>query len=66
VDLTRCQGYGNCVGAAPEVFDLDDRGLVLLLNENPSEDQAENVRQAERLCPVQAITVTIEEEAPDQ
>jgi ferredoxin len=57
VDLTKCQGYGNCVGAAPDVFDLDDRGLVLLLEEHPADALAEAVVQAVQLCPVQAITV---------
>jgi ferredoxin len=57
VDLDKCQGYGNCVGAAPDVFDLDDRGLVTLLTEEPSDDRAEDVLQAEKLCPVQAISI---------
>lgn len=57
VDLDRCQGYGNCVGVAPDVFDLDSRGLVVLLNEEPSADRADDVRQAVKLCPVQAIAI---------
>jgi ferredoxin len=61
VDLSRCQGYGNCVGAAPDVFDLTDNGLVLLLEEQPTDDRAADVLQAVRLCPVQAIST---EDAP--
>lgn len=57
VDLTRCQGYGNCVAAAPEVFDLDESGLALLLVEEPGAEQAATVRNAERMCPVAAIAV---------
>jgi ferredoxin len=57
VDLDRCQGYGNCVGASPSVFDLADNGLVLLLDENPPAEKADEVRQAVQLCPVQAIAV---------
>lgn len=57
VDLSRCQGYGNCVAAAPDVFDLAENGLVLLLDEEPSDDRADDVLQAEKMCPVQAITV---------
>lgn len=57
VDLDKCQGYGNCVAAAPDVFDLADNGLVLLLEETQSDDRAEDVLQAVKLCPVQAIDV---------
>lgn len=57
VDLTRCQGYGNCVSAAPDVFDLDDAGLVVLLVEEPSADRADAVRLAVQMCPVAAIAV---------
>jgi ferredoxin len=57
VDLGKCQGYANCVAVAPDVFDLADNGLVLLLEEEPADDRAEDVQQAVRLCPVQAIVV---------
>lgn len=57
VDHGRCQGYANCVVAAPGVFDLDEGGLVLLLDETPPADRADAVRQAVGLCPMQAIAV---------
>jgi ferredoxin len=57
VDLDLCQGYANCVGVAPDVFDLADNGQVLLVEENPLADRADAVQQAVRLCPVQAIAV---------
>lgn len=56
-DQTRCQGYGNCVAAAPEVFDLSDSGLVQVLNERPEGPELARAREAASLCPVQAITV---------
>ncbi len=28
-DRTACQGYANCVIAAEDYFDIDDRGLVV-------------------------------------
>ena len=59
VDLTRCQGYANCVGAAPGVFDLDDNGNALVLRQpQPGEESA--AREAAKLCPVTAITVVDE------
>ena len=56
VDLTRCQGYGNCVGAAPGIFDLDDGGQALVLRQ-PDAGEESAIRAAARLCPVTAITV---------
>jgi ferredoxin len=58
VDLSRCQGYGNCLGAAPAVFDLGDNGLVILLDGEPASEQHEAVRKAAKLCPVAAIALT--------
>jgi ferredoxin len=57
VDLDKCQGYGNCLGPAPDVFDLNDQGLVLLLTDEPTDDRAAAVREAAGLCPVQAISL---------
>jgi ferredoxin len=56
VDLTRCQGYGNCLGAAPEIFDLNDDGLVLILRQPEAGDE-DATRAGAKLCPVKAITV---------
>jgi len=57
VDLSRCQGYGNCVGAAPDVFDLGDDGFAIVLEPQPSAERADDVLLAVRMCPVQAIQV---------
>ncbi|MEU7057288.1 ferredoxin [Streptomyces sp. NPDC046197] len=54
VDLTRCQGYAQCVFLAPDVFELHgDEGL--LYSTAVPDDQVERVRQAAAACPVQAI-----------
>jgi ferredoxin len=43
---------------ASEVFDQrDDDGVVVLLKENPSADQADEVRQAAEYCPALAIHI---------
>jgi ferredoxin len=58
VDLSRCQGYANCVGVAPELFDLDpETGQAVVLQADPSPDQQDPARQAAAGCPVQAILV---------
>ncbi|MCW7942995.1 ferredoxin [Streptomyces hygroscopicus] len=56
VDLTRCQGYAQCVFLAPEVFELHGEEGLLYTTAVP-DDQVERVRQAAAACPVQAIVV---------
>lgn len=53
----KCIGAGQCVLAAPAVFDQDEDGIVVLLDATPPADQHEAVRKAARLCPAVAIFV---------
>ena len=58
VATDKCIASGQCVLAAPEVFDQrDEDGLVVLLNPSPSADVGVDVKQAATLCPALAITV---------
>lgn len=58
IDEMKCVAAGQCVAAAPDVFDQrDEDGIVFLLAQNPPEDEAENVRQAAAVCPAMAIVV---------
>ena len=58
VDEDRCVGAGQCVLVAMDVFDQrPDDGIVVLLEQHPSEDQHEAVRLAARVCPAAAITL---------
>jgi ferredoxin len=62
VDGAKCIGAGQCVRAAGKVFAQDDEtALVILLDENPPDDQLGAVKNAARLCPARAIVV---EESP--
>ncbi|MFI6350204.1 ferredoxin [Streptomyces sp. NPDC050560] len=59
VDLSLCQGYGNCVPAAPDLFDLDDAGQAVVLRatlDDPADQAA--ARAAIPLCPMSAIQLT--------
>jgi len=56
IDEDRCIGAGQCVLAAPEVFDQrDDDGIAVLLDASPSENQRPQVEQAISVCPALAI-----------
>lgn len=54
-DIGKCQGYGNCIAADEKHFDLDDDGLVVLLDETVTDDDRATVEAAIRSCPVDAI-----------
>lgn len=59
IDRSLCSGFGACAELAPEVFEVDDGGLVSLrtgTSENP------NVLDAAAACPMAAISV-VEERA---
>jgi ferredoxin len=58
VDTQLCEAHGDCVMAAPDVFDLDDDdNVVTLLQVEPGEEQRAQVEEAVRLCPVAAIRI---------
>ncbi|PJE06145.1 MAG: ferredoxin [Mycobacterium sp.] len=58
VDYEVCEGHGQCLLAAPEVFDLPDGAdQVVVLNPDPPESQRQLVIQAAAMCPAQAIRI---------
>jgi ferredoxin len=56
-DRNVCIGAGMCVMTAVAVFDQDDAGLVVLLNEQVPTSDEERVREAVRVCPSGALRV---------
>jgi ferredoxin len=56
-DQAKCEGYGNCVIAAPELVDVDDEGVVLVLQERIPESARGRANSAVRSCPVSALRV---------
>ncbi|HEY1971303.1 MAG TPA: ferredoxin [Pseudonocardia sp.] len=59
VDGAVCGGHGECVVAAPDVFDfIDDGDVVSVIEPAPAEAQRERVLDAERRCPNSAIHVS--------
>lgn len=56
VDEPKCIAAGQCILAAPEVFDQrDEDGIVILLKEEPGAELHAAVRDAATLCPAAAI-----------
>lgn len=57
VDDGKCIASGACVLACPEVFDQDDEGVVVLLDETPAAALHDRVRMAVMDCPAAVISV---------
>jgi ferredoxin len=61
VDYDSCVASGACVTACPEVFKQGDDGVVVVLDETPSESLRSQVEDAIALCP--AMCIELEDEA---
>lgn len=61
IDFDLCQGHANCMGDAPEVFRVDDEGLLTVLQESPPEELRPKVESAVRYCPTGAISIVEDE-----
>jgi ferredoxin len=59
-DRERCISAGRCMATAPEVFDQDDDGIVVVTTPYPAEEDEGLVREAAYLCPALAIQLTEE------
>ncbi len=57
VDTDLCIGCGNCESVCPDVFRLEDDGLSRVIREDPGHDLYGCIREAEKSCPVSAISV---------
>ncbi|MFK4791233.1 ferredoxin [Microbacterium sp. ZW T5_56] len=58
VQTNACVGAGQCALVAPDVFDQDDDGIVLLLEPDPEGADLDAATRAVRLCPARAISLT--------
>lgn len=59
LDTSKCQAYGLCVGIVPDVFDVPSGSSVaVVLREVADEDEREDLEEAARSCPAQAIVLT--------
>lgn len=54
IDRSACTGYAECVGIAPEAFQLGDDHVSMVLDAEGAGDEA--ILDAARACPADAIT----------
>ena len=57
VDFGLCESNGICMGIIPEVFDLDDEDYLHVLQDEVTPDNEQQVKEAVRQCPRQAISI---------
>lgn len=57
VDLDLCQGHGQCIEVAPEIFEMDDDGYALVMIERPGEALQPKLYTAVQRCPAEAIKI---------
>lgn len=57
VDQDKCCGGGQCVLSAPDIFDQDDMGLVVVLEPRPAPERKADAERAAMVCPSACITI---------
>jgi ferredoxin len=58
LDSEKCQGHNRCYALAPELFDVDDYGQAVLLDDGEvPADLQEKARLAAANCPEFAIQI---------
>ena len=55
IDRERCQGHGRCVLINPGLFDINDEGIAVVLDPEPTGTAVADADQAIGNCPEQAI-----------
>ncbi|MGQ4601263.1 4Fe-4S domain-containing protein [Nocardia sp. R6R-6] len=55
VDRAKCTGLGICEAMAPEVFEVDHNGDLVLLTEVVDDARLDEVRAAVEGCPTEAL-----------
>jgi len=57
IDKPACCGYGVCADICPEVYKLDEHGIVYLDDEIVPEGLEDRAREAADACPQSALAV---------
>lgn len=58
LDTNLCSAYGVCVGIMPNVFDNPPgTAVAVLLRDHVDADEREDLEEAVRACPAQALAI---------
>lgn len=57
VDRSRCTGLGMCEAEAPDLFEVQEDGTLLVLDEHPGSAHREALEAAVDSCPTEALSI---------
>jgi ferredoxin len=57
VDFAKCTGLGICESMAPEFFEVNDDGELVLLRDDITDDELQSVEEAVSGCPTEALRI---------
>jgi ferredoxin len=57
VDFAKCTGLGICESIAPELFEVNDDGELVLLRADITDDELGFVEEAVAGCPTEALRI---------
>jgi ferredoxin len=57
LDQSKCDGLGMCEAEAPDLFEVQDDGSLVILDLAPGEDRKDEVEAACDACPTQALSI---------
>jgi ferredoxin len=57
IDHNKCTGLGMCEAEAPDLFEVQEDGSLLVLIERPSADQRAELEAAVESCPTEALSI---------
>lgn len=56
-DRSRCCGYGLCAAICPQIYKIDEGGLVFLESEFVSQEFETEAREGAAACPAEALLI---------
>ncbi len=57
IDRDACIGCGLCVEICPEVFEMDDEQIAIVIKSPIPDDAQNDAKDAEEQCPTSAISI---------
>ena len=57
VDYDKCTGLGICESLAPDFFEVNDEGDLVLLKEDVCDDDLGAIEEAVAGCPTEALRI---------
>ena len=57
IDSDLCTGHGRCYSLAPTLFEADDEGFGVVIDEHVPADREADAKRAAASCPERAVII---------